>query len=112
VLSDHADWPGLLEAIRLTGAEHVQVTHGYTAPLVRWLNEQGLKAEVLATRFVGEGDGEEDRSRDPSSSRNEAEASAPPPRLRPALPPSGKNEDMEDDEKEENEGETEGEATP
>jgi putative mRNA 3-end processing factor len=42
VLSDHADWPGLLEAINLTGAEQVWVTHGYRAPLVRWLTEQGV----------------------------------------------------------------------
>ena len=30
VLSDHADWEGLNEAISLTGAENVFVTHGYT----------------------------------------------------------------------------------
>ena len=29
-LSDHVDWPGLLEAIEATGAERVWVTHGYT----------------------------------------------------------------------------------
>ncbi len=41
VLSDHADWPGLLSAIEATGAEQVLVTHGYRAPLVRWLEERG-----------------------------------------------------------------------
>ena len=51
VLSDHADWPGLLEAIRLTGAEHVWVTHGYRAPLVRWLTEQGKEAKAVETRW-------------------------------------------------------------
>ena len=56
VLSDHADWPGLLNAIRATAAERVLVTHGYIAPLVRWLNEQGIDAAPLATRFVGERD--------------------------------------------------------
>ncbi|RMG54124.1 MAG: ligase-associated DNA damage response exonuclease, partial [Bacteroidetes bacterium] len=30
ILSDHADWPGLLQAIKATGAERVFVTHGYT----------------------------------------------------------------------------------
>jgi putative mRNA 3-end processing factor len=54
VLSDHADWPGLLGAIRATGAERVLVTHGATAPLVRWLNESGWQAASLATRFTGE----------------------------------------------------------
>lgn len=53
-LSDHADWPGLLEAIQATGAEQVWVTHGYTAVLARWLNEQGLQARAVATQFEGE----------------------------------------------------------
>lgn len=56
VLSDHADWPGLLGAIRATGAERVWVTHGYTAVLVRWLQEQGIDAEAVPTRFEGERD--------------------------------------------------------
>jgi putative mRNA 3-end processing factor len=55
-LSDHADWPGLIEAIRATGAQRVLVTHGHTAPLVRWLNENGREAAALSTRFTGEGD--------------------------------------------------------
>lgn len=54
VLSDHADWPGLTGAILATGAEQTLVTHGYVAPLVRWLREQGLQAEGLETRFEGE----------------------------------------------------------
>lgn len=54
VLSDHADWPGLLAAIDATEAEEVWVTHGYTSPLTRWLNERGWKTRALATRFEGE----------------------------------------------------------
>jgi putative mRNA 3-end processing factor len=54
VLSDHADWPGLLEAIEATGAEQVLVTHGYRAPLVRWLCEHGREARALETRYEGE----------------------------------------------------------
>jgi putative mRNA 3-end processing factor len=54
VLSDHADWPGLLAAVRATGAERVLVTHGYVAAFVRFLREQGLDAEGLATPFEGE----------------------------------------------------------
>ena len=54
VLSDHADWDGLLESIRATGASRVLVTHGYIAQMVRWLGEQGLQAEALPTRFSGE----------------------------------------------------------
>jgi putative mRNA 3-end processing factor len=56
VLSDHADWPGLLDAIRATGAGRVWVTHGYVGVLVRWLREQGIEAEGLQTRFEGEQD--------------------------------------------------------
>jgi putative mRNA 3-end processing factor len=60
VLSDHADWPGLQAAIAATGAARVGVTHGYVAPLVRWLREErGLDAWGLVTRFMGEGAGEE-----------------------------------------------------
>jgi putative mRNA 3-end processing factor len=54
VLSDHADWPGLLSAIAATGAERVWVTHGFTGPMVRWLGERGLDARAIATRFEGE----------------------------------------------------------
>ncbi|HCC56156.1 MAG TPA: ligase-associated DNA damage response exonuclease [Solibacterales bacterium] len=56
VLSDHADWPGLLAAISATGAECVMVTHGYRAPLVRWLEEHGKQARAIETRFEGEQD--------------------------------------------------------
>jgi putative mRNA 3-end processing factor len=53
VLSDHADWNGLLETIEATGATRVGVTHGSAAALVRWLSERGLEAWPLATRFDG-----------------------------------------------------------
>jgi putative mRNA 3-end processing factor len=54
VVSDHADWPGLLRAIGETGAETVWVTHGTVDPLVRWLRERGVAAEGLATQFAGD----------------------------------------------------------
>jgi putative mRNA 3-end processing factor len=54
VLSDHADWNGLLATIRATSAERVLVTHGYTPPMVRWLTENGYQAEPVATQFEGE----------------------------------------------------------
>ncbi len=56
VLSDHVDWPQLLSAIDATGAERVWVTHGFTGPVVRWLQEHGLDARAIATRFEGERD--------------------------------------------------------
>jgi putative mRNA 3-end processing factor len=53
-LSDHADWPDLHRAIRDTGASRVLVTHGSTAVMVRWLQEHGLEAAALRTRYEGE----------------------------------------------------------
>jgi putative mRNA 3-end processing factor len=54
VLSDHADWPGLIETIRATGARRILVTHGHTEALTRWLNENGWDANVISTHFRGE----------------------------------------------------------
>ncbi len=51
VLSDHADWPGLQQAIRATGAGRVLVTHGQVPVMVRWLAESGLDAQALQTEF-------------------------------------------------------------
>lgn len=66
VLSDHADWPGLLSAIRETGAAKVLLTHGFSAVVARWLREHGIDAEPLVTRFQGEQD--EAREPDPAPS--------------------------------------------
>ena len=52
VLSDHADWTQLLDAIRSTGAEHVWTTHGYSNVLARWLQENGIGAKAVETRFT------------------------------------------------------------
>lgn len=55
VLSDHADWPDLLTAIRQTGAETVYVTHGFAREMVRYLREvEGINAVPLKTQFVGD----------------------------------------------------------
>jgi len=51
VISDHADWPGLLSAIEATGARRVLATHGFTAPLSRYLSERGLDAQPLGTAY-------------------------------------------------------------
>jgi putative mRNA 3-end processing factor len=58
VLSDHVDWPALLEAITATGAECVWVTHGYREPVVRWLQEHGLQARAVASHWEGEPEGD------------------------------------------------------
>jgi putative mRNA 3-end processing factor len=54
VLSDHVDWPALLATIEATGAEHVQVTHGFREPVVRWLLERGIGAVSIASHWEGE----------------------------------------------------------
>jgi putative mRNA 3-end processing factor len=57
-LSDHVDWPSLLSTIETTGAQEVWVTHGYTGVVVRWLQERGIDARAVETRFEGERDDE------------------------------------------------------
>jgi putative mRNA 3-end processing factor len=59
VLSDHADWPGLMTAIKATGAERVLVTHGAVGPLTRYLREKGLDAAALETAYGDEDDAAE-----------------------------------------------------
>ena len=55
VLSDHADWDGLISAIKATGAEKVYLTHGYTAVFGRYLEEvEKINAVELKTLFEGE----------------------------------------------------------
>ena len=62
VLSDHADWPGLLRSVKESGARQVYVTHGNSDGLARYLREvEGISAEPLAGEFLrerGEGVGE------------------------------------------------------
>ena len=53
VLSDHADWSGLLRVIDETGAAGVWVASGYRGPLVRWLQEHGRQARAVETRWEG-----------------------------------------------------------
>lgn len=55
VLSDHADWQGLNQAVKDTGAENIYVTHGYKDIYARWLREElGLNAHPVDTLYEGE----------------------------------------------------------
>ena len=54
VLSDHADWDGLLSAIGNTGAERVFVTHGYTDIFCKYLSSVGYDAGIVSTEYTGE----------------------------------------------------------
>ncbi len=53
-VSDHADWNGLLSAIKATEAEKVYVTHGQTDVFSQYLNEIGIQAQVIQTEFGAE----------------------------------------------------------
>ena len=58
VISDHADWDGLLETVKATGAEKVFVTHGFQSAFSRYLNEIGIEAAEVKTKFGEEDEGE------------------------------------------------------
>ena len=54
MISDHADWPELIDTIIATGASDVWVTHGRDDALVYQLGQLGRKARALA--LVGRDD--------------------------------------------------------
>ena len=58
VLSDHADWPAILETIEETGATRVLATHGHAEPLARFLREEGRDSGVIRTAWEGEPTGD------------------------------------------------------
>jgi putative mRNA 3-end processing factor len=66
-LSDHADWPGLLQAIEATGAARVFATHGSVAPLVRYLREGGIDAQAVAAEYGDEALEDETLSSEPAA---------------------------------------------
>ena len=51
VLSDHADWEGLLSVIKATGCEDIITTHGYTDIFARYLKENGWNARTEKTKY-------------------------------------------------------------
>jgi putative mRNA 3-end processing factor len=52
VLSAHADWPALLQAVNATRAENIWVTGGQRAALVHWLAGQGRNATAIEAHFA------------------------------------------------------------
>ena len=63
VLSDHADWTGLILSVQQSGAGQVYVTHGNSDGLARYLSEvEGISAEPLEGS-----DGPNDENPDPSA---------------------------------------------
>lgn len=51
VVSDHADWPGLLQTVKETQASEVWTTHGSSDVLARYLAELGLVTRSLETEY-------------------------------------------------------------
>lgn len=54
VVSDHADWEGLISAVKATEAEKVYVTHGSQAIFSKYLNEIGIEAREVKTEYGDE----------------------------------------------------------
>jgi putative mRNA 3-end processing factor len=91
VLSDHADWPGLLAAIAATGAPRVIVTHGYVEPLVRYLGEQGWQSGAFRTEYGDEREELRELEERPDEPGDSARDVAPlvPPAADDAAPDAG-----------------------
>lgn len=58
-VSDHADWNGLLSAVKATEAEKVYVTHGSQAVFSKYLNEIGIPSAEVKTEYGTDEDDEE-----------------------------------------------------
>lgn len=51
VLSDHADWDGLIASIKATKCETVYLTHGFTSSFSRYLSDIGYDAREAKTLY-------------------------------------------------------------
>ncbi|MGZ8545373.1 MAG: ligase-associated DNA damage response exonuclease [Flavisolibacter sp.] len=51
VISDHADWDGLIASCKATEAECIYTTHGFQSVFTRYLNEQGIQSKEVKTQF-------------------------------------------------------------
>ena len=68
-LSDHADWDGLLQTVRATGAERIYVTHGFQSAFSRYCNEKQIAiAEEVKTQYGNE---EEELNEELPKNKNE-----------------------------------------
>ncbi|MEM7622075.1 MAG: ligase-associated DNA damage response exonuclease [Planctomycetota bacterium] len=54
VLSDHADWPGLIDTCTSVNASRVLCTHGHSETLARYLRDNGIEADPLETGYETE----------------------------------------------------------
>lgn len=56
VLSDHADWNGLIETVKQTGAEKVFVTHGFQSAFSKYITEEKIAIGAEVKTAYGEED--------------------------------------------------------
>lgn len=57
VISDHADWPSLIQTVKQTGCRKVYFTHGQTDVIVKYLREEeGVEAFDLKLPYDAEGE--------------------------------------------------------
>lgn len=56
VLSDHVDWPSLVQAVELCSPEQIWITHGSSHVVAKYLREQGYDARSIDTKFGNEED--------------------------------------------------------
>jgi putative mRNA 3-end processing factor len=74
VLSSHADWPALVNAVHAARPAEVFVTHGHREVLTRWLRQLGYDAMPVRSGYLGEHAEESLRSES-----DDASAGAPAP---------------------------------
>ena len=65
VLSDHADWPALVETTLATGARRVLLSHGFDDTLARYLAGRGLDAGTVSLRQGAAQAGDDERPAEP-----------------------------------------------
>ncbi|MEM9828187.1 MAG: DNA ligase-associated DEXH box helicase, partial [Planctomycetota bacterium] len=86
IMSDHVDWDELLTAVDASQAETVWVTHGYSATVARYLQENRREAIAISNRGrteddedaaenkAAENDTEESDTEDDDTAENKAKA--------------------------------------
>ncbi len=65
VISDHADWPELIQTFEELAPEEIWITHGREEGLLRWAELKGVKARAL--RLVGYDEDDEELQGDLST---------------------------------------------
>ncbi|GAC1586927.1 MAG: ligase-associated DNA damage response exonuclease [Ginsengibacter sp.] len=58
VMSDHADWDGLIQSVKLTGAEKVFVTHGFQSSFSKYITEEKIAIGAEVKTMYGDDEGD------------------------------------------------------